>query len=48
MEQIIYDGAPEQIGIKTGFKRIMRKYDIRGHIAESGRSSQNLVEEYIR
>ena len=48
MERLIYDGAPEQIGRKTDFQRIMRKYDIRGHIAESGRSSQNPVEGCIR
>ena len=48
MERLIYDGAPEQIGRKTEFQRIMRKYDIRGHIAESGRSSQNPIEVCIR
>ena len=48
MERLIYDGAPEQIGRKTEFQRIMQKYDIRGHIAESGRSSQNPVEGCIR
>jgi hypothetical protein len=48
MEQLIYDGAPEQIGRKTEFQRIMRKYDIRGHVAESGRSKQNPVEGCIR
>ena len=44
MKRIIYDGDPEKIGIKTDFQRIMQKYDIRGHIAESGRSIQNPVE----
>ena len=48
MERLIYDGAPEQIGRKTEFQRIMQKYNIRGHIAESGRSSHNPVEGCIR
>ena len=48
MEQLIYDGAPEQIGRKTEFQRMMRKYDIRVHVAESGRSKQNPVEVCIR
>ena len=48
MERLIYDGAPEQIGRNMEFQRIMQKYDIRGHIAESGRSSQNPVEGCIR
>ena len=34
MEQLIYDGSPEQIGRKTEFQHIMQKYDIRGHIEE--------------
>ena len=48
MERLIYDGAPEKIGRKTEFQRIIRKYDIRGHRAESGRSNQNPVEVCIR
>ena len=48
MERIIYDGASEQIGRKTDFQRIMRKYNIRGHIAESVRSSHNPVKGCIR
>ena len=48
MELLIYYGVHEQIGRKMGFQRIMQKYDIRGHIAESGRSSQNTVEGCIR
>ena len=34
MEQLIYDGAPEHIGRKKEFQRIIQKYDIRGNIAE--------------
>ena len=48
MEQLIYDGSPEQIGRKTEFQRIMQKYDIRGYVAEPGRSKQNPVEGCIR
>ena len=48
MERLIYDVAPENIGRKIEFQHIMQKYDIRGHIAESGRSSQNPVEGCIR
>ena len=48
MERLIYDRSPEQIGRKTEFQCIMQKYDIRGHIAELGRSSQNPVEGCIR
>ena len=48
MEQLIYDGAPEQIGRNMEFQRIMQKYDIRGNISESGRSKQNTVEGCIR
>ena len=47
MERLIYDGAPEQIGRKMEFQRIMRKYDIRGHVAESGRSKQNPVKDAL-
>ena len=48
MERLIYDGAPEQIGRKIEFQRIMQKYYIRGHIAELGRSNQITVEGCIR
>ena len=48
MEQLIYDGSPEQIGRKTEIQHITQKYDIRGHVAESGRSKQNPVELCIR
>ena len=48
MERLIYDGVPKQIRRKTEFQRIMQKYDIRGHIVESGRSSKNPVEVCIR
>ena len=48
MERLIYYGALEQIGRKTEFQRIMQKYDISTHIAESGRSSHNPVEGCIR
>ena len=48
MEQLIYDGAPEQIGKNAEFQHIMQKNDIRGHVAESGRSKQNPVEGCIR
>ena len=48
MERLIYDGAPDHIGRKMQFQRIMQKYDIRGHIAELGRSIHNPVEGCIR
>ena len=47
-DKMIYDGAPEQVGKKTEFQRIMRKYEVKGHAAEAHRSNQNPVEGCIR
>ena len=47
-DNMTYDGAQEQIGIKKEFKRVMRKYEIKGHATETKRSNQNSVEECIR
>ena len=43
-----YDGAQEQIGRKTEFQRVMRKYEIKGHVTEKKWSNQNAVEGCIR
>ena len=43
-----YDGAQEQTGRKTEFQRVMRKYEIKGHVTETKRSNQNEVEICIR
>jgi hypothetical protein len=48
MEKLVYDGAPEQIGRKSNFQAVMRKYDIKGRVAEKGHSNQNPVEGCIR
>ena len=47
-EKLIYDGGGEQVGRKTEFQRLVRKYDIKGHVAEANRSNQNPVEGCIR
>ena len=43
-----YDVAQEQIGRKTEFQRLMRKYEIKGHSTETKRPNQNAVEGCIR
>ena len=43
-----YDGAQEQIGRKTEFQRVMRKYEIKGYVTETKRPNQNSVEGCIR
>ena len=45
---LIYDGATEQVGRKTYFQKMMRKYHIEGHVSKKGRSNQNLVKGCIR
>ena len=47
-DKMIYDGAGEQVGRKTEFQRLMRKYEIKGHASEPNRSNQNPVEGCIR
>lgn len=47
-DKLIYDGAQEQVGRKTDFQKILRKYDIKGHVAESHSPNQNPVEGCIR
>ena len=42
-KKMTYDGAQEQIGIKIEFLRLMRKYEIKGHVTETKWSNQNLV-----
>ena len=34
-DKMTYDGAQEQIGKKTEFQRVMRKYEIKGHVTET-------------
>ena len=46
--KMTYDGAQEQIGRKTEFQRVMRKYEIKGHVTETKRSNQNAVEGCIQ
>ena len=41
--KMTYDGAQEQIGRKTEFQIVMRKYEIEGHVTETKRSNQNAV-----
>ena len=33
-DNMTYDGAQEQIGRKTEFQRVTRKYEIKGHVTE--------------
>ena len=47
-EKLIYDGGGEQVGRKTEFQRLVRKYDIKGHVAEANQSNQNPVDGCIR
>ena len=47
-DKLIYDGGAEQVGRKTEFQRLIRKYEIKGHIIEAKRSNLNLVEWVIR
>ena len=43
-----YEVAQEQIGRKTEFQRVMRKYETKGYVTETNRSNQNPVERYIQ
>ena len=45
---LIHDGSPQQVGIKTIFQSLIRKYDIRTHVREAYRPSQNVAEGAIR
>ena len=36
--------AKEKIGRETEFQRVMRKYEIKGHVTETRRLKQNTVE----
>ena len=36
-DKMTYDGSQEQIGRKTEFQRVMRKYNIKGHVTETKR-----------
>ena len=47
-DKMTYDGAQEQIGRKTEFKIVMRKYEIKGHVTEKKRPNQNAVEGCIQ
>ena len=47
-DKMLYDGAGEQIGRKTEFQRLMRKYEIKEQAAEPNRSNQIPVEGCIR
>ena len=48
LDKMTYDSAQEQIGRKTKFQRVMRKYEIKGQVTETNRSNQNLVEGCIQ
>ena len=37
-DKMTYDGAQEQIGRKTELQRVMRKYEIKGHVTETKQS----------
>ena len=43
LDNMTYDGVQEQIGRKTEFQRVMRKYEIKGHVTETKRPNQNAV-----
>ena len=47
-DNMTYDGAQEQIVRKTEFQKVMRKYEIKGHVTEKKRSKQNAVEGCIQ
>ena len=47
-DKMLYDGAGEQVGRKTEFQRLMRKYEIKGHASEPNQSNQIPVEGCIR
>ena len=42
-ENMTYDGAQEQIVRNKELQRVMRKYDIKGHVTETKWSNQNSV-----
>ena len=44
LDNMTYDGAQEKTGRKTKLKRVMGKYEIKGHVTEKKRSNQNAVE----
>ena len=47
-DKMTYNGAQEKIGRKTEFQRVMRKYEIKGHVTETNWTNQNAVEGFIR
>ena len=47
-DKMPYDITLEQIGKKTEFQRVMRTYEIKGHITEKNQSNQNAVEQCIQ
>ena len=47
-DTLIYDGAKEQVGPRTGFQASVRKYGINGHSSEREISIQNPYEGVIR
>ena len=42
-----YDGEKEQIARNTEFQRVLREYEIKGHVTETKNQNQNAVEGYI-
>ena len=48
MDKLVYDGVKEQVIRKTEFKRVVRKYDIRGHSSKKPQSNQNSFKGCIR
>ena len=47
-DKLVYDGGAEQVGRKTEFQRLIRKYEIKGHIIEAKSSNHNPAEGVIR
>ena len=47
-DKMTYDGTHEKIGRKTELQRVMRKYEIKGHVTEKKQPNQNSVEGYIQ
>jgi hypothetical protein len=47
-EKLTSDGASEQVGANTDFKKNVRKHGIEHHLSEPGRPQQNRAESVIR
>jgi hypothetical protein len=47
-EILRHDGAPEMVGRKTEFQKLVRKYGIQTHISEAGMHNQSPAEGVVR